>query len=79
MTKMFEIEQAIMKCWEISNDLTLIAHEHEDSDEISNKVLGIKHVYEMRFNHLWECYEGALKEYYGLRKAEILSEGSKND
>jgi hypothetical protein len=67
MTKMFDIEEAILKCWEISEDLTLVAHEHEDSDEISNKVLGIKHVYEMRFNHLWECYEQALKEYYELR------------
>jgi hypothetical protein len=68
MTKMYDIEEQILKCWEITEDLWLVAGEHEDDDDISNKVLGLKHVYEMRFNKLWKCYEEALKEMFEERK-----------
>ena len=58
-SKMFEVEQQIMRCWEITEDLWLLACEHEHDDNVSNKVLGLKHVYEMRFNKLWSAYEDA--------------------
>jgi hypothetical protein len=47
--------------------LWLVAGEHEDDDDISNKVLGLKHVYDMRFNKLWNLYEKTLADYYEMR------------
>jgi hypothetical protein len=64
---MFGVEEQILKCWEISEDLQLLAEQHEHDDEICNKILGIKHVYELRFNKLWTNYEEAIKEYYRLK------------
>lgn len=75
----FDVEQQILKCWEINEDLELLACEHEDDDEITNKVMGLKNVYEMRFNKLWECYEKATKEMWELRSKLILLEQNKNE
>ena len=67
-TKIQDLEQEFLRCWEITQDLTLIAMEHEDNDEFCNKVLGLKHTYEMRFNVAWKSYEAVVKEHYELRK-----------
>ena len=67
MSNIQDMEQQITKCWEITEDLWLVAGEHEDDDDISNKVLGLKHVYEMRFNKLWDLYEKTLADYYEMR------------
>ena len=66
--KWYDMEQCILKCWEITDDLQLVAEAHEDNDEICNKILGLKYVYEMRLNKLWTTYEEALKERYEERK-----------
>jgi hypothetical protein len=66
--KMFDVEEQILKCWEINEDLTLIAEAYEHNDDICNKVLGLKHVYEMRFDKLWRNYEDALEEMYKLKE-----------
>jgi hypothetical protein len=67
MNKLQDMEQQLLRCWEITEDLWLVANEHEDNDDISNKVLGLKHVYEMRFNKLWDLYEKTVSEYYAMR------------
>jgi hypothetical protein len=67
MNKIQDMEQQLLRCWEITEDLWLVANEHEDNDDISNKVLGLKHVYEMRFNKLWDLYEETVTEYYAMR------------
>jgi hypothetical protein len=67
MNKLQDMEQQLLRCWEITEDLWLVANEHEDNDDISNKVLGLKHVYEMRFNKLWDLYEETVSEYYAMR------------
>lgn len=67
---LYDIEEQILKCWEIGEDLVLVAQEHEDNDEISNKVMGLKHVYDMRFNKLWWLYEQAIKLNFADRKAD---------
>jgi hypothetical protein len=67
MNKLQDMEQQLLRCWEITEDLWLVANEHEDNDDISNKVLGLKHVYEMRFNKLWDLYEKTVTEYYAMR------------
>jgi hypothetical protein len=68
MSTIQDLEQEVLRCWEISQDLDLFAEEFEDNDEVCNRVLGLKHVYEMRFNKAWNTYEKLVTEYYKQRK-----------
>jgi hypothetical protein len=63
-----DLEQEVLRCWEVSQDLQLLAEEYEHNDDICNKVLGIKHVYEMRFNKAWNTYEKVVEDYYAQKK-----------
>lgn len=66
-----DLEQEVLLCWGITEDLLLLAKEHEDNDEFCNKVLGIKHVYEMRFRKAWDTYEKVTNEYYSWKPREV--------
>jgi hypothetical protein len=66
MSNIQDLEQEFLKCWEVSQDLDLLAQEYEHDDDLCNRVLGIKHVYDMRFNKAWDTYEKLVKEHYAL-------------
>ena len=66
MSNIQDLEQEVLRCWEVSQDLDLLAQEYEHDDDLCNKVLGIKNVYEMRFSKAWDTYEKVVKEYYAL-------------
>jgi hypothetical protein len=68
MSTLQDLEQEVLRCWEVTQDLDLLAREYEHDDDICNRVLGIKHVYDMRFSKAWDTYEKLVKEYYALRK-----------
>jgi cell division protein FtsX len=68
MSNIQDLEQEFLRCWEITQDLDLLAKENENNDALKNNILGIKNVYEMRFNKAWDTYEALVKEYYGLQK-----------
>lgn len=53
----FDLEQQILKCWDITQDLYTLAERYEHDDELSNFILGIKNVYELRHDKLWEIFE----------------------
>ena len=58
-----DLEQEILLSWQVTADLKLLANEI-DEDDIQNKILGIMHVYDMRFRALWSTYEKAVEENY---------------
>lgn len=58
---MYDIEEQIVKCWDISSDLDLLAEVVNDGSDHTETVKGIKNVYEMRFQRLWNLYEEAVK------------------
>jgi hypothetical protein len=66
--KIQDLEQEVLRCWEITQDLDLLAQEYEHDDNICNRVLGIKHVYDMRFSKAWDTYEKLVEEYYAQKK-----------
>lgn len=68
MSNIQDLEQEVLLCWGITEDLLLLAQEHEDNDDFCNKVLGIRAVYEMRFNKAWNTYEKVVDEYYLLKQ-----------
>ena len=69
--KIQDLEQEVLLCWGITEDLLLLAKEHEDNGNLSMQILGIKEVYEMRFRKAWDTYEKVTEEYYAWKPREI--------
>jgi len=75
----FDLEQEIMKCWSICDDIEVVTKHFVDSpdwegmdgklcDALMNKYLGIKELYEVKFDRLWHTFEEVCKEYHQYRK-----------
>ena len=63
MSNIQDLEQEVLLCWGITEDLKLLANETSD-DEMQNKILGIKEAYDMRFRAAWTTYENVVAEYH---------------
>jgi hypothetical protein len=57
----FDFEQQIQKCWMITDDISDVSEgilDHDlDKDQIVNALMGIKQLYELKFNKLWDLFE----------------------
>ena len=71
----FDLEQQIMKCWEMTDDIRNAAEYIYDSpdfinmpgeysDKIVNLLFGIEEVYKRRFEKCWSTFESVCKEYH---------------
>jgi hypothetical protein len=59
----FDLEQDIMKCWNITEDLqNLYSAEGLSEDEQQNYLLGLITIYEVKFQKLWDSFEGCIKD-----------------
>jgi hypothetical protein len=72
MTDQFDLEQGIMSCWHVTDDLDVLMEElvENDSftkDQASNFVLGLSTIYQAKFEKLFRDFEGFLKTYYEQR------------
>lgn len=56
MTDRFKVEEMILQCWSILEDLDYVAEYVEDNDKASNMILGLKSLYEAKFQKLWEVF-----------------------
>jgi len=62
MTDRFDLEQDIMKCWNVVEDLQNLYHaEGLTEDEQQNYLLGLITIYEVKFQKLWESFENSVK------------------
>ena len=66
----FDLEQQIMDCWHVTADLDVLfeavmEHPDFDRDKISNVVLGLKELYELKFDKMFRTFEQHLAEFYG--------------
>lgn len=68
---LYNLEQPIMACWNITEDIdTLFKHviEHDlTKDEISNVLLGLKALYDMKFQDLFDEFEAVTKEIHAAK------------
>lgn len=66
----FDLEQQIMECWNVTRDIELVTQhlvDHSDGysdDDVMNKYLAIKDLYEIKFERMWETFEQVTKEYH---------------
>lgn len=71
----FDLEQQILKCWNITDDLDMLYKHFGDSpkfsglsaeaeDEMLNLLLGFKATYDLRFEQMWKTFEKVCREYH---------------
>lgn len=65
MTDRFSVEQGILSCWHVADDIDLLYKNVMDgnptTDEISNLLLGIKSLYDMRFSALFADFTETIR------------------
>lgn len=72
MSDLFDLEQQILETWKVTDDINLLYANVMDKDmskdDIANTLLGIRHVYNMRYEQMWETFERMTKEFYEAKK-----------
>jgi hypothetical protein len=73
MADQFDLEQGIMGCWHVTDDLNVLFEELVENqtftkDQASNFVLGLSTIYEAKFDKLFRTFEDFLKTYYTISK-----------
>ena len=72
MSTVYDLEQQIMECWHITDDIKILTEEVIEGDlskdQITNVLIGLEQLYALRFNKLFRTYEKHLGDYYNLTK-----------
>ena len=66
MSDRLDLEQNILDCWKITDDLELVCEhvlneEKLDKDKISNALLGLQTIYSMKFEKMWSNFENLVR------------------
>jgi len=79
MSDRFDFEQQILKCWNITDDIKEVSEHfmnyHEANftkDRISNSLIGLSELYEIKFNKLWDLFEDVVMDL--VRENKMLNE-----
>ena len=81
----FDLEQNIMDCWNITDDIDMVTDYFVDNpkfehmpaditDAIMNKYLGIKELYEIRFQRLWDCFEDMIENKKFVEPLDLVDD-----
>jgi hypothetical protein len=71
MADRFDLEQQILDCWKIVDDIKLldknvlegkIEGRNLTQDEISNYLLGLESIYELKFEQLFDTFGSLIKQ-----------------
>ena len=67
MTDRFDLEQHIMQCWNVTDDINLLYRRYYDTDtmtkdDVANFLLGLTTLYNAKFEELFNTYETLLKD-----------------
>jgi len=57
MTKRFDLEQQILDCWKITDDIPLLEQQGAGPADF----VSLATVYEYKFSQLWETFENMVK------------------
>ena len=71
----FDLEQQIVECWNVVDDIDMLYHHFGDNprfsgmdakaeDEMMNLLLGVKSMYSLKFQRMWDTYEIVCREYH---------------
>lgn len=66
MTDRFDLEEQIHRCWSVTDDVyevySAVMDKEMSTDDIANALLGIRTLYQLKFERLWETFEACLRE-----------------
>ena len=67
MADRFDLEQQILKCWNVTEEIELLNEnvlENDDltKDDISNYLLGLQTMYELKFDKLFRQFEEMVRD-----------------
>ena len=70
----FDFEQQLLQCWRITDDIKDVSEgilEGDlNTDDAANILIGVRHMYELKFNKLWDLFEGVYMA--DVRKISML-------
>ena len=60
----FYLEQQILDCWRVTDDITTILaiSEGGDIDRIQNSLIGLRELYTQRFDDMWATVDAMIKD-----------------
>ena len=70
MSTQFNLEQRIMECWMVVDDIRVVYTRHLDGekplteDELANVLIGMEKLYDIKFENLFSTFEKFLKEIH---------------
>ena len=68
MPKLYDLEQMIMDCWHVCDDLQAVLRQIGDGereptqDEMMNTLMGMQQLYQWKFEQLFFKYEEVLRD-----------------
>ena len=61
----FDLEQQILDCWKVTDDIDIlleyVCDGENDQDYVANVLLGIKNLYELKFDKMFNTFEKSIK------------------
>ena len=81
----FELEQSIMQCWNVVDDIKLVTRQVYDrpkpltEDELGNLLIGLETIYQLKFEMCFEEFEAVCREFHKFRKTHEFVQGAKDD
>jgi hypothetical protein len=63
MSDRFDLEQNIMQCWNVCDDIQLMLDSWDslDEDDKQNYLIGLKQMYQMKFERCWSTFEHCVR------------------
>jgi hypothetical protein len=80
MSNRFELEQEILNCWRLVDDLHVLRESiskmpENSDDKVDCILLGLATLYELRFDKLWGKFEQVVAEIDALQQGDISNGG----
>jgi len=83
--KLFDLEQQLLDCWRVTDDIDLITKWFVDDpswegmdpkvqDAMMNKYFAIKELYDLKFEQCWQTFEAVCQEWHEVRKAAVVKQ-----
>ena len=63
MTDYFDLEQEIMRCWEITSDLHVVSKHINDGSDYTELMIGMAQLYDMKFQKMFDMFEKMVEAY----------------
>jgi len=78
MSTQFDLEQQIMDCWHVVDDLKVVSEslveDDLDPEKAANILIGLEQLYQLKFDRMFRTFEKLQKEHYEALKPPMTRE-----